>query len=277
MRLDNAQVGVIVRPSDGGRIQSIVDRGSGRELLYQRTPAPAANGFLEAGSGGWDELFPNDEPWNGNPDHGVVWSTPFRVERHDAGRVVLAAELRDHGIELRRTITLLPEPRRGVRVEMAAHATRATEPFMWTTHPMLAVEPGWVIDAGPGPLTVDAVLHGRHEPGASIDAVRAAPAADEGWSEVVYAPGRAAASVADAERRAVTRLGWDPVALPHLWIVTVTGEADLDLCVLLEASTACSWRMDEVVAAGDALQLARGERHAWWVELESLDAAAGRA
>lgn len=116
-------------------------------------------------------------------------------------------------------------------------------------------------------------MRGRHPPGAAVAAVGAAPAAGEGWSEVVYAEGAAAASVFAPNGLAATRLTWDRASLPHLWIVTVTGEADLDLCVLLEPSTASAWRMDDVLRAGEALQLGPGELRSWWVELESLDAA----
>lgn len=274
LRLENGLVCARVLPSDGGRVQSVVDRRSGRQLLYQRAPTPGATEFLQGSTGGWDEMFPNDAPWNGNPDHGVVWSTPFRVERHDGQRVELGAVLDAHGLEVQRTIGLLPAPRRGVRVQMTVRASRDTEPFMWTSHPMLAVAPGWVVDAGPGPLRADAILHGRHAPGAAVAGIGAAPAAGQGWSEVVYAQGAASASVADPNGRAITRLTWDHAFLAHLWIVTVTGEADLDLCVLLEPSTASAWRMDEVVRDGDALQLGPGEVRSWWVELESLDPAA---
>ena len=269
--LSGSGVDVRVRPAQGGRIQSIVDRTSGRELLYQREPDGAASGFIEASTGGWDEMFPNDAPWDSHPDHGIVWSTPFSVVRHDTGSAELAAALPAMGVMLRKTVAVLPEPRRGIRVELDLRAMRATGPFMWTSHPMLAVAPGWRVDPGPGLLRADSELHGRHAPSATVAAAPPVPAPDGGWVEVVYAFGRTSAAVQSPDGSAVSRLAWDRSFLPYLWIVTVTGEADLDLCVLLEPSTARAWRMEDAIENGTAVQLAAGERRAWWVELESLD------
>jgi hypothetical protein len=264
-------VQVRVLPELGGRIQSVVDGLTGRELLHQRAPEPAAADFLAASTGGWDEMFPNDAPWHGYPDHGAVWSAPFKVLERDDRHALLEATLERPRVTVRRRVALLDAPRRGVRIDVEVHAHAATGPFLWASHPMLAVEPGWEIDAGPGELRADRELCGRHRPGAMLAAVPAVPEPGEGWSEVIYAPGRSAARVVSPDGERGTRVAWDGEALPWLWVVTVTGEAGLDLCALLEPATAGAWRMEEVIAHGTPSELAAGATRRWWVELESAD------
>jgi hypothetical protein len=265
----HAQVRVL--PGSGSRIQSVLDRVTGRELLHQRAPDGAAAEFLAASTGGWDEMFPNDAPWNRFPDHGVLWSAPFEVLDLDDHYAILEATLERPHITVRRRVALLESPRRGVRVELGVQAHVASGPFLWASHPMLSVEPGWEVDAGNGELRADRELCGRHPPDATLAGIPPVPARGEGWSEVVYAPGRSTANVISPDRERGTRLSWDGEKLPWLWVVTVTGEAGLDLCTLLEPATAGAWRMETVIANGMAHELAAGATRRWWLELESAD------
>jgi galactose mutarotase-like enzyme len=72
-----------IRPERGGRITSL--RLSGEELLDQGIGVddPAADGFVDAGAWGWDEMVPNVEagPFEGVelPDHGEAWRLPWSV------------------------------------------------------------------------------------------------------------------------------------------------------------------------------------------------------
>ena len=60
-----------ILPSIGARVQQVTDRRAGRDLLFAVAAAdPASDDFLTATTGGWDLLFPNDNPWRGHPDHG---------------------------------------------------------------------------------------------------------------------------------------------------------------------------------------------------------------
>jgi hypothetical protein len=59
-----------VRPERGGRITSL--RLDGEELLEQGTGVDdaAADGFVEGGASGWDEMVPNVDATEELPDHG---------------------------------------------------------------------------------------------------------------------------------------------------------------------------------------------------------------
>jgi hypothetical protein len=94
-RLELSSADTVVRlvPGEGGRVESIVDRRSGRNLLAIYGPGGLRSDWYVHPPGGWDDMFPNDSPWNGHAAHGRVWSTPFAVAVHEARRAVLTAEL----------------------------------------------------------------------------------------------------------------------------------------------------------------------------------------
>jgi len=68
-----------IRPERGGRITSV--RLDGEELLDQGigVDQPTAEGFVEGGAFGWDEMVPNLEPTSALPDHGEAWRLPWEV------------------------------------------------------------------------------------------------------------------------------------------------------------------------------------------------------
>jgi hypothetical protein len=68
-----------LRPERGGRITSM--RLDGEELLDQGigVDQPSADGFVDGGAFGWDEMVPNLEPTDVLPDHGEAWRLPWEV------------------------------------------------------------------------------------------------------------------------------------------------------------------------------------------------------
>jgi hypothetical protein len=275
--LSNPGIRVDVVPAEGGRVQSVVDGVSGRELLYQRTPPPGERiDFMSGCPGGWDEMFPNDTPWRGHPDHGRVWSARCAVVETTPDRLRVHTGLATPAVEIEREYNLLPPPRRGVRLVIVLEARRDTGPFLWASHPMLHVGPGWTIAVGANHLDVDPEMPGRFDPGARISgqererALRM-PFPGEGWAEVLYATAVDSAEIRSPDGRSRTRLRWDDGYLRHLWIVTLTGELDVDLCLLFEPCTTRPYRLDDAILAREAASLRAGERREWWVELESLD------
>jgi hypothetical protein len=274
--LSRSDVRVEARPQEGARVQSLTDLVSGRELLYQRTPPPGPReDFLTSCAGGWDGMFPNDTPWEAHPDHGRVWSAPFRTLDAGTEHVVLAATIDEPAVEIERRLDLLPMPRRGLRVTTILTAHRETGPFLWACHPMLSVGAGWRVDLAVTSLEVDAEAPGRFDPGplSGREAERAftIPPAGEGWSEVIYAGGAREARVGSPDRTMTTRIAWDTGFLPELWLVTVTGQLGLDLCFLFEPCTSRPFRLDEAIALGRAASMQAGDRRRFWCELESLD------
>jgi hypothetical protein len=265
------------RPELGARVQHLIDCRSGREVLYQReSTSPPEAGFLKSSTGGWDEMFPNDEPWNGHPDHGRIWSTPFQVLEQERNSCALAAEIDEPAVRVERRYRLLSPPRCGLRSELAVTPRRDTGPFLWAAHPMLAVAPGWRIQGLENVrLEVDDVLSGRLAPGALSAGARSValtvPGAGIGLVEVLYAFGVGSVEVAAPDGRARTRIEWDAGFLPWLWVCTVSGEVGIDLCVVLEPCTSAPYRLPDAIRAGTIAELPAGVHAEWWVEIESLD------
>jgi hypothetical protein len=278
--LANETTSAEIDPERGARVQHLVDLTTGRELLYQHVPPdPSSADFASATTGGWDELFPNDTPWDSHPDHGRIWSTPFAVTGREPGRASLTASLQSPRVEVERTHELLEAPRRGLRVTTTLRALEDTGFYLWASHPLLAVETGWRVDLPEVILEADQELHGRFAPGELLepdDARRSltAPEENEGWAEVLYAGGVSSATVVSADGSRATRVAWDSSFLRHLWIVTVTGELDIPLCIVLEPCTTRPYRLEEAIQGGEAATLTAGVSRRWWTELESLDSRA---
>lgn len=265
-----------VYPNEGARVQSLLDVDSGRELLYQRDCGDVPRDeFLTCSTGGWDTLFPNDSPWNGFPDHGVFWGTAFRPRERRPDAVELHATLGRPAVDVVQRLALLPTPRRGLRVVTTLLALAPTSYFLLAHHPMLAVGAGWMVDFAGDVVVADREMHGRFEPGSVAPAERAAAAAlpgpGIGLSEVLYVDGPGEAVVRSPDGRQATRVAWDQKALPHLWIVVVSGEAGIDLTLLFEPCTSRPYRLEDAIAARTARSLATGESLTAWCEVESLD------
>lgn len=284
LEIGATEASLSVVPGEGGRIQSIVDGLSGRELLLQRIGASGPRlDFLESCTGGWDELFPNDSAWGDYPDHGLVWTLPFSVTSGFDRGVTLQASIEAPAVSVTRRLTLLPAPRRGVRADTTLTTEEATGPFLWAAHPMLGVREGWRVElpAAADNFAADQDLPGRYETGRTL--TREAweqhsdiPAVSSGVAEVVYVDGVDQATVRSADGSAVTRVSWDAGFLRHLWLVVITGAYGLDDCLLIEPCTTRPYRLEDAVPAGAAPSLGAGEDVSWWVEVESLDPADAR-
>lgn len=85
--VDNALVRAVLVPGLGGKLWQLTHVPSGRDLLWHHPhltpgPVPPDSTYDDVFFGGWDLLFPNDEPevlgGVAMPDHGEVWSLPWR-------------------------------------------------------------------------------------------------------------------------------------------------------------------------------------------------------
>lgn len=158
--LDNGLVRAIVVPALGGKIASLVDLKSGKEWLWQnphlepRQAEFGASYVIRHDTGGFDECFPSvgatrypAGPWEGTPipDHGEIWSLPWKADAFCDGTA----------IELRTTVSgvrfpyrfertlIMHEGEAGVRLAYTVtNHTGFAFPFLWSAHPILAVEPG---------------------------------------------------------------------------------------------------------------------------------------
>ena len=141
-------------PDAGAKILNLVHKGSGFDLLWNNPRVPLRRtypgvAFDDVWCGGWDELFPTDNPGevgdNTFHDHGDLWFGPWDWSvTHDDGEVA-TVYLRRHTVALpclmERWLTVW---RDGVHVELRYRLTNlGTQPvpFMWNLHVAHAIAP----------------------------------------------------------------------------------------------------------------------------------------
>jgi galactose mutarotase-like enzyme len=176
--LRSAHVEVVAVPALGQKLTNL-RRLNGREWLWRSdqiplAPPKAGTSYVEsADSGGWDECFPTVGPCPipgappgalPLPDHGELWSAPWTSSIYDSAEgTTLAGSARGTLLpyEFHRQITLDPgEP--VVRFRYRVRHTGDTPfPWIWSSHPLLNVQPGSVLTL-PGVTQVKvAAAHGR--------------------------------------------------------------------------------------------------------------------
>jgi hypothetical protein len=154
IRLESEWLSVDVAPDIGGRIVSLIHKGTGHEFLWRNQqlrlePVPAGSEYDPNFYGGVDELLPNDIPETiggvNCPDHGELWTTALASEL-DGPRLRLSGSLPGFGLFYEREMELRPdEPRIEIRYRLTNHALQVRH-FLWKLHAAIAIEPGDIIE-----------------------------------------------------------------------------------------------------------------------------------
>lgn len=156
--LENGRMRVTVLPSAGGRVWQLTSLPEERDWLWNSpTVAPGAVGpdsvFDDCFSGGWDVLFPNDEPERlggvDQPDHGELWFANWEVleiAKGDVASITLRHEAPRSRCTVTRCISLAPGADELVVTESVTNHG-ADLPCLWKQHLALALEPTGTIEA----------------------------------------------------------------------------------------------------------------------------------
>jgi galactose mutarotase-like enzyme len=239
-----------VSPERGGRITSL--RLADEELLDQGIGVddPGAEGFVEGGAWGWDEmvptiekgLYPGPGEWAGRelPDHGEAWRLPWSV----LDETEASAEMECVGLELpwrlQRRIVL---GERAVRVDYA-YRNLGRHPLYayWSAHPLWRYEPGMTIEGFESMSRLPAGTSTKvHLPTGSIDHLRLA------WRS-----------------RSAVEVAWDPSLTPYVAIWACNGDLGGYRQIAIEPATGGNDRPDP----GAPPPLLRpGEVLRWWLEI----------
>jgi galactose mutarotase-like enzyme len=177
--LRSNQVEIVAVPAIGMKLTNL-RRLTGREWLWRSDqiplalPEPGASYVETADSGGWDECFPTVGPCPvpgrpvgpSLPDHGELWSASWSssVFEHAEG-TTLAGFARGlvFPYEFQRQVTLHPEgPLVRIHYRLR-HTGEEPFPWIWSSHPLLNVQPGSELSVpGVRQVKIDAV-HGRDD------------------------------------------------------------------------------------------------------------------
>jgi hypothetical protein len=272
--VESADVRAEILPAQGGRVGSLYDRTEQRELLYRRQGAEwDATDYLATLAGGWDQMFPNDDPWEGLQTHGTLWSAELEVARASEQETLLRCALQRPRATVSHRYSLLPPPRRGLLLETVVDMHETLPVCLWATHPMLAVAPGWRVDTGTTTAEADRLDPGRAAPGVvrgeALERVLTMPEPSQGWQEILYTGAAGVASVTGPDGVG-TVVRWDSSFFRWLWIVTLSGFESVDLALVLEPCTSRPYRLDEAADAGTAQELASGRTYRFWSSVESI-------
>jgi galactose mutarotase-like enzyme len=227
----------------GGRVTSL--KHDGRELLDQGVGVddPDAEGFVEAGAFGWDELVPTVDRTETFPDHGEAWRLLWRTDRQSDSACQMSCDGRLLPWRLERTIELTGE---GLRADYSMRNTgdRAL-PGYWCSHIL------W-----------------RYEAGMEVDVGEKLMAFAEGKSAKFFLP---KGSVDRARLRwrdgAGVQLLWDAAAAPHCGVWICNGDLGGYRQVAIEPATGGGDRPD---SDEPPPALRAGESLSWWLEIRPL-------
>jgi len=149
--LENRLLRIVILPQAGGKIWQITYKPLDADLLWNNpriAPAKLALGsrYDDVWSGGWDELFPNDEAsvidGESYPDHGELWTGNWSAEplvQSDIASVRLRYVTPISSVEVEKTIRLRADEARIEFDHLFTNRGRTAFPFLWKLHPAMNV------------------------------------------------------------------------------------------------------------------------------------------
>ena len=140
--LESSRIRVVIVPQLGAKIVSLFDKAHQYEWLVSpmRVPVQTSYGadFVSQDMSGWDEMFPTitSVVFDGLslPDHGEVWSIPWKVEEGTGNNVVLSVAGTAMPYHLTRSASLATEDCLKLRYTLT-HTGKNPFPYLWAAHP----------------------------------------------------------------------------------------------------------------------------------------------
>ncbi len=284
MLLENSLLRLVVLPGAGAKIDQITYKPLDADLLWRHPQLSAAQhdsgaSYDDVWSGGWDELFPNDEPGPVNgyllPDHGELWSGNWQAEpfhRQDAVGVHLRFQTPISNFLVERTLLMRPHSATFEIHYRFTNQGAETFPFLWKLHPAFAVSASHRIDFPPM-----AVLREPEFPGTLGDApvifpwpyaplgdttldLRQVPDVSSRAVHFFYGAGLVSGwcGITNRANRLGCALRFDPNVFSSCWLfATHGGWRDLNVAVL-EPATGYPFQIQSMIAGGRARWLAPG-------------------
>ena len=283
--VENEVLRLVVLPEAGAKVWQIRYKPLRADLLWNN-PAlepsrqPLYASYDDTWSGGWDELFPNDEAgellgWN-LPDHGELWTGEWQaepVEADGAAGLRLRFETPVSHFLVEKTVLLRPA---SAVLEVRYKLTnRGAErfPFLFKLHPAFAVSAEHRIDFPPMTVQREPDFAGTLEgvpltfawPDAQVgDRVidlRQVPDERSGAVHFFYGVEMAAGwcGITNRANRLAAAVRFDPEVFSSCWLfATHGGWRDLNVAVL-EPATGYPYKMQSMLNQGHARWLGPGE------------------
>lgn len=275
VRLESDFLSTAVAPSVGGRIISLVEKGSGHEFLWRNSKLklerlPSGSEYDPNFYGGIDELLPNDIPEVINgvncPDHGELWTTP--LEWHiEPGKLVLRGVLQRFGLSYEREMSVDPETPRLRLTYRISNPTKQPRQFLWKLHAALAVEAGNTIECPAQKAQVVDPAWSRFKtlapfswPNLPGQAANVIPPPN-GTVDFFYLFELAQGTMAwrSRSRNLEFRYEFDTKVFPYAWLFASYGGFNGHYTVILEPCTAMPLSVNEAAARQQCSRLEPGQ------------------
>lgn len=276
---------VTVLPEAGARIWQITYKPLNANLLWHNPnlqPAvhPLNTVYDDNWSGGWDDLFPNDE---GGllaglevPDHGELWTGAWTSAPYQTGdtvgvnlsyRTPITHFLAERSLRLREGSSVLE-----VRYRLTNESSQNL-PFLWKLHPAFAVSPQHRIDFPQMIAIREMDFQGTLESAppifewpiattntGSMD-LRNVPDDSSGALHFFYGTGYSEGwcGVTHRETGLAAALHFDPKIFTSCWLFATHGGWNGLNVAVLEPATGYPFRTQSMIDAGRARTLAPGE------------------
>jgi hypothetical protein len=280
--LENRYLRLTILPEAGGKIWQVIYRPLDEPILWNNPRIPPRKQPIHARyddvwSGGWDDLFPNDEGGMGLedllPDHGELWTGewdafPFQDEGQVGVRLVFVTPISAFRVE--RTIVLRrDEPHFTVDYTFTNQGA-STFPFLWKLHPAFAVSPQHRVDFPAMTVVREPIFSGS-----LTDAPMSFAWPGSGGMDLRQVPDSSARAVhffygtemhggwcgiTNRATKLAAALRFDPKVFTSCWLFASHGGWRNLNVVALEPSTGYPFRYQEMIEAGRARKLKPGEK-----------------
>lgn len=280
--LENRFLRVVVLPEAGGKIWQITYKPLHADLLWNNAAVPPRVQPLHASyddnwSGGWDELFPNDEACNlaglDLPDHGELWTGVWSAAPCGTNELKLRFVTPLTRFIAEKELVLQDEsPVLKVRYKLTNMGSGPLQ-FLWKLHPAFAVTASHRLDFPPMNVMRELDFPGTLEnappafswPYASLGHqvldLRQVPDASSRAVHFFYGTGytKGWCGVTDREKQLAAGMSFDPKVFSSCWLFASHGGwRDLNVAVL-EPATGYPFQMEKMIAQGQARMLSSGE------------------
>ena len=283
--LENKQIRMVVLPELVAKIWELTNKKSDTDLLWKnpRLPLRAVShgaSYDNNFTGGWDELFPNDEPLTLNgetyPDHGELWSQPWQWEIEESSADRGSMHLWCHSSVLNVRVDKWISLQKESAVIRFRHRIQnfGSGPidFLWKLHPALSISPHHRIDLPPCTiLRVDeawsgligeerfAWPSGKGKNGGMAD-LRRVPGAESNVLEFVYATELTDGwcALTDASSGVGFGMRFPKEIFRSVWLFLSYGGWRGYYTAIIEPCTAYPKELDRAIAQGTCSHLAGG-------------------
>lgn len=279
--MDNSLLRIVVLPEAGAKIWQITYKPLNAALLWNSPSVAPARHALNAcyddvWSGGWDELFPTDEPFTfmGKllPDHGELWTggwvaTPIDGGVHLAFTTPVSNFLLEKSLSLRAETSTLE-----IRYRLTNNGDERF-PFMFKLHPAFAVSPEHRIDFPPMQIRMEPEFRGTLMEAPEVFRWPYAPMGDRTLDlrQVLDVSSRALhffygdelasgwCGVTNRGNQLAAALRFDSAVFPSCWLFASHGGWQNVNAAVLEPATGYPFKMQPMIDEGRARWLGAGE------------------